>query len=75
MAHANWEENFTFTRIGDAPPGVKPRVVDRNISGKNETRKLAGDGSYGGAYQVDDAIMQEMFDLCLGEVLALLKFE
>jgi len=75
MAHANWEENFTFTRIGDAPQGVKPRVVDRNISGKDETRKLAGDGSYGGAYQVDDAIMQEMFDLCVCEVLALLKFE
>lgn len=75
MAHANWEENFTFTRIGDAPQGVKPRLVDLNISGKDETRKLAGDGSYGGAYQVDDAIMQEMFDLCLGEVLDLLKFE
>jgi len=46
---------------------------DLNISGKDETRRLAGDGSYGGAYQVDDSIMQEMFDLCLSEVLALLR--
>jgi creatinine amidohydrolase len=74
MAHANWEENFTFTRIGDAPQGIKPRVVDLNISGKDETRRLAGDGSYGGAYQVNDRIMQELFDLCLGEVLDLLQF-
>lgn len=72
-AHASWMENFTFTRVGEAPQGVKPHVVDPNISGKDETRRLVGDGSYGGAYQVDDAIMQEMFDLCLGEVLDLLK--
>jgi len=73
-AHASWMENFTFTRIGDAPQGVKPRVVDLNISGKFETRRLAVDGSYGGAYQVDENIMQAMFDLCLGEVLDLLNF-
>ena len=74
MAHANWEENFTFTRIGDALQGVKPHVVDLNISGKDEPRRLAGDGSYGGAYQVDDSIIQAMFDLSLSEVLDLLKF-
>ncbi len=74
-AHASWMENFTFTRIGDAPEGVKPRVVDLNVSGKDEARQLAGDGSYGGPYQVDDTIMQQLFDLCLSEVLGLLKFE
>lgn len=74
-AHASWMENFTFTRIGEAPQGVKSFVADTNISGKDETRRLAGDGSYGGAYQVDDSIMQAMFDLCLSEVLDLLSFE
>jgi len=49
-------------------------VVDPNISGKDETRKLAGDDSYGAAYQVDDSLMQAMFDLCLSEVRELLKF-
>lgn len=73
-AHANWMENFSFTRIGDAPEGEKPQVTEWGINDKYETRKLAGDGSYGGVYQVDDTIMQSLFDLCLTEVLDLLKF-
>lgn len=75
MGHANWEENFPFTRIGQAPQGVKPRVIQAGIQGKHATRRSAGDGSYGSAYQVDDSIMQALFDLCLGEVVELLKFE
>lgn len=74
-AHANWMENFTFTRVGELPEGVKPHVQDTFISGSTATRALAGDGSYGGAYQVDDDIMQALFDLCLSETLELLKFE
>ncbi len=73
-AHASWMENFTFTRIGQAPVGEKPAVMEHGILGMKETRMLAGDGSFGGVYQVDDAVMQALFDLCLSETLELLKF-
>jgi len=39
-----------------------------------ETRALAGDGSFGGPWQVSDELMQEMFDLCLKDVVRLLEF-
>lgn len=73
-AHANWMENFTFTRIGKAPHGSKPKPSPESVAGKSETRKIAGDGSYGGSYQVDDEIMKKLFDLCLDETLDLLRF-
>jgi hypothetical protein len=30
---------------------------------------------FGGTYQADPAIMQEMFEACLADVLSLLEFE
>jgi hypothetical protein len=39
------------------------------------TRQVYGDGSFGGRYQVEESIMQELFDACLQDVLQLLKFE
>ena len=74
-AHANWMENFSFTRIGEAPKGIKPRVQEVDINGARVTRNVAGDGSYGGAYQVDDRIMDKLFKLCLSETLDLLQFK
>ncbi len=74
-AHANWMENFSFTRIGEAPKEIKPRVNEVNINGACATRQAAGDGSYGGAYQVDDEIMDSLLNLCLDETLKLLRFE
>lgn len=74
-AHANWMENFPFTRIGNAPEGSKPRPAQEGIVGKLKTRQIAGDGSYGGSYQVDDGIMQKLFDLCLDETLEQLRFD
>lgn len=73
-AHANWMENFSFTRVGKAPVGEKPALATQDNTGMTETRALAGDGSYGGRYQVEDALMQTLFDLCLEETLELLKF-
>lgn len=74
-AHANWMENFPFTRVREAPAGEKPAFKEINIASSADVRALAGDGSYGGAYQVDDTIMQALFDLCLSEVLTLLNFD
>ena len=74
LGHANGEENFPFTRIGQAPQGIKPRVTQSGIEGKDATRRSAGDGSYVSPYHVNDAIMGDLFDLCLSEVVELLRF-
>ena len=74
--HANWEEAFDFTIVSDLPDGTKPVPVTRGtILDKTATRKVYGDGMYGGAYKADPKIMQEIFDTCLAEILERLKFD
>ena len=74
-AHANWMEAFDFTRVTPLPGGEKPKpLADERILGKKATRQRYGDGSFGGHYQADDAIMQEIFDACLEDILQLLAF-
>ena len=74
--HANWEENFAFTRVANSPNYRKPIVESGNeILSAAATRALAMDGSYGGDYQVADQLMQKLFDLCLADVLKELKFD
>ena len=74
LRHANWEEAFSFTRVVDLPDEAKPVVEIKGVFNAEQVRKLFGDGSFGGPYQVDDAIMDEIFQACLGDVLELLKF-
>lgn len=73
--HANWLEAFPFTRIADLPPGEKlpPRVP--GLMDAEQARQVYGDGVFGGPYQVDQAIMDELFAAALGDVLQLLRFE
>ena len=68
-------EAFPFTRVADLPAGEKPGVSFTGVLNAAETRAKYGDGSFGGKYQVDDAIMQELFDTCLLDVINLLNFE
>lgn len=73
--HAAWIEAFPFTRVGDLPAGEKtppriPGLVDARTA-----RELYQDGVFGGPYQVDDAIMSEIFTAALEDILQLLKFE
>lgn len=74
-AHANWLEAFPFTQVGDLPKGEKipPRVP--GLMGAAEARQVYGDGVFGGPYQVDRMIMDELFAACLQDVLQLLRFE
>jgi creatinine amidohydrolase len=73
-AHANWLESFPFTRVADSPGGSKnpPRIP--GLIGAEEARQLYGDGSFGGDYQVDQEISNEIFLEALKDVLELLKF-
>ena len=74
--HANWLEAFNFTTVSTVPEEDKPTPKTReNILDKTGTRETYGDGSFGGPYQVESAIMDEIFDACLEDILGLLKFE
>jgi creatinine amidohydrolase len=74
-AHASWLEAFPFTRVADLPKGEKtpPRVP--GLLGAAEARQVYGDGVFGGPYEVDGAIMEELFAAALGDILQLLRFE
>jgi len=57
-SHANWMENFPWTRLphAPAPEGEKP-VVDMNeirAATPAGTKKLLGDGNFGGPWQMPD---------------------
>ena len=60
--HANWLENFRFTRVADVPDGVKPRVRLPDVADAASVRALLGDGSYGGAYQAPDEVMDQLLE-------------
>jgi len=74
-AHANWLEAFPFTIVSDLPAGEKAPPHINGILGSKETKKAFGDGVFGGAYQSDPPIMDEIFSAAIGDVLQLLKFE
>ncbi len=75
-AHANWLEAFPFTVLGELPEGDKtPPQVPSSILSAEETRRVYGDGSFGGKYRADDGVMHEVFQAALEDVLHLLKFE
>jgi creatinine amidohydrolase len=72
--HANWLEAFPFTMVSDLPDEEKTPPLIKGLLNASETRKLFGDGSFGGAYYVDPAIMNEIFEAALADVLHLLEF-
>lgn len=71
-AHANWLEAFSFTRVAELPEGEKTPPHIPGLMGAREARQVYGDGSFGGHYQVDDEVMQEIFDACVADVVHLL---
>jgi creatinine amidohydrolase len=71
-SHANWLEAFTFTQVAELPDREKTPPVIRGLLNAEEARRVYGDGSFGGFYQVDEAIMDELFDACLADVMQLL---
>ncbi|MBC8335461.1 MAG: creatininase family protein [Anaerolineales bacterium] len=74
-AHANWMEAFPFTLVGETPELPKtPPYVSSSILDAKSTRDIYGDGSFGGPYKVDPAIMDEIFNITVGDILELLKF-
>jgi creatinine amidohydrolase len=74
IEHAGWVEAFPFNRVGDLPEGEKNPPSYQGLLNAEETREAYGDGVFGGKYQVDDAVMDEIFSACLLDVLRLLEF-
>ncbi len=74
-AHANWLEAFPFTRVSELPDGEKTPPKVTGLLGAKQAKQTYGDGVFGGVYQVDRSIMDEIFKAALGDILQLLQFE
>ena len=73
--HANWMEAFPETIITDMPTGSKEIPGRSEIGNSQDVRKHYGDGSFGGRYQADQKVMDEIMEACTKEIINLLKFE
>ena len=67
--HAAWIEAFPFTRVCELPEGEKTPPSYQGILNAKEFRRVFGDGVFGGPYQVDPVIMDEIFATALEDVL------
>jgi len=72
--HAAWMEAFPFCQVAELPSGSKNPPAVKGLLNAEETRETYGDGVFGGPYQVDPVIMDEIFTACLQDVLYLLEF-
>ena len=70
-SHANWMENFPWTRLAQtpAPEGAKPAfdMAIMRASPPREARALMGDGAFGGPWQRPDEEMQAVWDIGVTE--------
>jgi len=76
-SHANWMENFPWTRLAHAPApeGEKP-VIDMalmKVSPPALVREILGDGSFGGAWQRPDEEMHAIWEMGVAETRAALE--
>jgi creatinine amidohydrolase len=72
--HAGWLEAFPFCRVAELPEGEKSPTSYKGILNAEEAREVFGDGVFGGKYKVDAEIMEELFDVCLKDLLSLIEF-
>ncbi|MFZ1320345.1 MAG: creatininase family protein [Ignavibacteria bacterium] len=76
-SHASWMENFDWTRLKDVklPDHKKPMVnfeLLKNASPK-EAREILEEGNYGGYFYKDEKILNELWDIAVGETRELLN--
>lgn len=75
--HANWMENFPWTRLEGVtqPEAIKPMVDYGTLRGRNAeaVRQGLGDGSFGGAYQRPDADVLALWEVGLAETRQLIE--
>ena len=74
-SHANWFENFPWTRLaGVAMPAEDKPVpeIDEDRGNPARIREILGDGTFGGAYERPDEEMLELWSTAVDEVRELL---
>ena len=76
-SHANWGENFPWTRLaGIDPPAERKPMMDEAaymVAGPEQLREVIGDGSFGGLYQRPDEEMLRIWQAGVEEVRELLQ--
>ena len=76
-SHANWFENYPWTRLphSPAPTGRKPQVNMDLLRASNpaSARALLEDGSFGGPWQLDDVVMDRLWQAGVAETRAALE--
>jgi creatinine amidohydrolase len=76
-SHANWGENFPWTRLPDVePPAERKPMMDEAaylVASPEQLRELIGDGSFGGLYRRDDEEMLRIWQTGVEEVRELLE--
>jgi creatinine amidohydrolase len=76
-SHANWGENFPWTRLEgvEVPDEAKPMLDEAayRVAGPERVRELIGDGSFGGLYRRSDEEMQRIWEAGVAEVRELLE--
>jgi creatinine amidohydrolase len=76
-SHANWGENFPWTRLqGVELPAERKPMLDEAaylVAGPEQLRDVIGDGSFGGLYQRDDEEMLRIWQTGVDEVRELLE--
>jgi creatinine amidohydrolase len=75
-SHANWGENFAWTRLEGVELPERKEMMDESkylVAGPNELRDVIGDGSFGGLYRRPDEEMQRIWEAGVAEVRELLE--
>jgi len=76
-SHANWGENFPWTRLPgvELPAEGKPMLDEAAylVAGPEQLRDVIGDGSFGGLYQRGDEEMLRIWQTGVEEVRELLE--
>jgi creatinine amidohydrolase len=73
--HASWLEAFPFTKVAEFPQENKQPPHYQGLLSADTTRSIFGDGSFGGPYEVDQAVMNEIFFAAYQDILHYLNFE
>ena len=76
-SHANWGENFPWTRLEAVEPPAEPKpMLDEaayRVADATRVRELIGDGSFGGLYARPDEEMLRIWQAGVDEVRELLE--
>lgn len=73
--HGGWMEAFRFTQVAPLPSGSKPAPHPTRMMNRDEVKKTYRDGIYGGGWQPDDAVLDEILRVAIEDTVELLKFK